>query len=154
MKNRKQRVKTNTTFSTSVLGPLHFNIYLNDLFFILRDVNICNFANGTTSFVCNEALKSVLDKLEGNSELAIFRFENNYMKLNTDKRYVLVSSTKYEHTWAKIVHDKIWETNEVKLLGVAIDNKFKFNSHIANICFRSNQKLSELSRLASEFVNF
>ena len=64
----------------SVLGPLLFDIYLNSLFFFLQDINICNFANDTTSFVCDETLESVLDKLEGNSELAIFRFENNYMK--------------------------------------------------------------------------
>ena len=153
-------MKIDTTFSTwtdlitgvpqeSVLGPLPLNIYLNDPLFILWDVNICNFADDTTFFVWNVALKSVLDKLEGNSELAIFWFENNYMKLNTDKRHVLVSGTKYEHTWPKIVDDKIWETNEVKLLDVVIDNKFKSNSHIENICFKSNQKLNELSRLAS-----
>ena len=46
-----------------------------------------------------------------------------------------------------IVGQKIWESNEVKLLGVTIDNKLKFYSHIANICFKANQKLSVLNRL-------
>ena len=151
-------MKINTTFSTwtdlidsvpqgSILGPLFFNIYLNDLFFFLQDINICNFADDTTPFVCNEILESVLDKLEGNSELAIFWFQNNYMKLNTDKSHLLVSRTKYEHSWAKTGDDKIWESNKVKLLGVTIDNKLKFDSHIANICFKANQKLSVLNRL-------
>ena len=71
-----------------------------------------------------------------------FSFENSYMKLNADKCHFLVSGTKYEHSWAKIGDDKIWESNEVNLLGVAIDNKLKLDSHIANICFKANQKLS------------
>ena len=118
LKNRKQRVKINTTFSTwtdlisgvpqgSVLGSLLFNIYLNDLFFFLQDVNIYNFADDTTLFVCDETLEIVLDKLEGNSELAIFWFENSYMKLTTDKCHLLVSGTKYEHSLAKIGDDKL-----------------------------------------------
>ena len=86
LQNRKQRAKINRTFSSwndlisgiphgSVLGLLQFNIY--DFFFFLKDINICNFADDTTPFVCGERL---LDKLEGNSELVIFWFENNYMK--------------------------------------------------------------------------
>ena len=96
-KNRKQRVKINTTFSTctdliigvpqgSVLGrPLLFNIYLNEFSFFLQDVNIFNFADDITPFFGDETLENVLDKFEGNSELAYFWFGNNYMKINTDK---------------------------------------------------------------------
>ena len=77
----------------------------------------------------------------------MFWFENNNVKLNTDKSHLLVSGTKCEHGWAKIGDDKIFESNKIKLLGVAIDNKLKFDSFIASICFKTNQKLSELSRL-------
>ena len=111
LENRKQRVKINTIFSTwtdlitgvpqeSILGPLVFNIYLNDRF--LKDTNILNFVHDTTPFACDETLESVLDKRGGNSEYAIFWFEENHMKLNTDKCHLLVSGSKYEHSWAKI----------------------------------------------------
>ena len=58
----------------SVLDPQLFNIYLNYLFFFLQDIDLCNFADDTNSLVCDETLESVLEKLEGNSELAIFWF--------------------------------------------------------------------------------
>ena len=37
----------------SVLGPLLFNIYLNDMFLQLADTNVCNFADDTTLYACN-----------------------------------------------------------------------------------------------------
>ena len=39
------------------LGPVLFNIYLNDLFFTLSSVKVCNFADDTTSFVCDPNLE-------------------------------------------------------------------------------------------------
>ena len=36
----------------SILGTLLFNIYLNDLFFLLDYTEVCNFADDTTFFLC------------------------------------------------------------------------------------------------------
>ena len=49
--------------------------------------------------------------------------------------------------------DKIWEDTEVKLLGIAIDNSLKFDTHINNICCKANQKLSFLIRMMN-ILNF
>ena len=44
-------------------------------------------------------------------------------------------------------YDKIWELNNVKLLGVNIDRDLKFNGHMLNICSKANRKLTILSRM-------
>ena len=77
-----------------------FNIYINDIFFALKGVDICNFADNTTPYVCDSNLKSVLETLQHISELAIAWFEMNYMKLNTDKCHLLISGNKIEQMWA------------------------------------------------------
>ena len=78
-----------------VLRPLLFNIHLNDVFFFLKDVGICNFADDTTTCISDKSLENVLKSLE-NSILAIGWFENNYMKLNTDKCHLRVLGYKHE----------------------------------------------------------
>ena len=55
------------------------------LFYLLNDIEICNFADDTTEYVCDFNLELFLEKLQENSELAVTWSEKYYMKLNTDK---------------------------------------------------------------------
>ena len=47
----------------------------------------------------------------------------------------------------------IWESNDVKLLGVTIDRDLKFDKHALKLCSIANQKLSAVSRVAN-FLSF
>ena len=51
----------------------------------LNGVGISNYADDTTLYICDEDLEVVMTKLEKNTEISIFWFESNFMKLNTDK---------------------------------------------------------------------
>ena len=62
--------------------------------------------------------------------------------------HLIVFGTKYEHVWSKVDKDKICQRNNVKLLGVKIDNKLKFDEHITHIFPKANRKLSALTRLS------
>ena len=54
-----------------MLGAILFNIYLNDLFLFLNEIDVSNFANDATPFVCHKNLTELLEILERNSALAI-----------------------------------------------------------------------------------
>ena len=55
----------------SVLGPLLFNIYINDLFYLTEMTGVCNFADDTTFFACDSDLKHLMERLEHDTKLAI-----------------------------------------------------------------------------------
>ena len=94
--NRKQRVKVNGSFSTwtktllgvpqgSVLGPLLFNIYLNDLLMFLEETKVCNYADDTNIYACDPKIEAVIAHLEHDALNLTKWFPNNFMKLNEDK---------------------------------------------------------------------
>ena len=69
------------------------------------------------------------------------------MKLNTDKCHLLISDNKNEQIWTKLDRDIVWESNDVKLLGITLGNNLKFDKHLSNICSKANRKPSALTRV-------
>ena len=73
--SRKQRVKINSTYSSwldvksgvpqgTVLGPLLFNIFVNDIVYAINASEICNFADDNTIHALSHNAESMIAKLE------------------------------------------------------------------------------------------
>ena len=157
LSDRWQRTKINSSFSNweellcgvpqgSVLGPILFNIYINDMFFQFVDAHVCNFADDTTLTACNINMKDLLHELEDNTLSAIIWFENNYMKLNQSKCHFLTCGSQ-EHLWIRVGDERIWESQSEKLLGMIVDKKLSFDLHLRTLCKKVNQKVSALARV-------
>ena len=89
--NRKQRVKINSTHSDcfeilvgvpqgSVLGPLFFNIFINDLFLFIDTGDICNFADDNTLLKCCDNLDEAKSSIENECHLVASWFKTNSLK--------------------------------------------------------------------------
>ena len=129
----------------SVLGPLLFNIYLNDLIWFI-DGDVTNYADDTTPHVCSEFLDSLKLKLENDSENALNWFGINYMKLNTDKCKLIVAGRKDHQVSIKVGNSEIKENKEVDLLGITIDDKLDYSKYLNVQIKKANSKLIAIRR--------
>ena len=91
LKSRKQRVKVNGSYSEwkninhgvpqgSVLGPLLFNIYINNLFMVVSDSMVCNYTDDTATYVSGHIHNEIIRKLENDISILSKWFWDNYMK--------------------------------------------------------------------------
>ena len=73
--NRKQRTRINNSYSTwveivfgvpqrSILGPLLFNIFLTDLFFIANSMDIANYGDDNMPYATANDIDSLIALLE------------------------------------------------------------------------------------------
>ena len=125
LSDRRQRVKVNGTSSTwcyskigvpqgSALGPLLFNIFINDIFYLVNDTEVCNYADDTTLYVGDKNLRTVLAKLEKDTLLLSEWFSDNFMKLNEEKSHLLLFGTKSDGMALSIGASQISESESEK----------------------------------------
>ena len=68
-------------------------------------------------------------------------FRDNLMKVNPDKfQFMFMQPSKYSQQLNELkIENNIIEISEnVKLLGVTIDNRLNFNDHVKMLCVKAN----------------
>ena len=158
---RKQRIKINSNFSSylemfqgvpqgSILRPLLFNLFLCDLVSFAEETDIMSYADDKTPYVCSENIDIALEKLEEVGKVLFEWFSNNFLKANVDKCHLILSTD--EPLTINIDNEVIKNSNNKKLLGINLNNRLGFDTHVANICNRVSRKLHALARV-SKYMN-
>ena len=160
LNRRKQGVKINNTESLfqillsgipqgSILGPILFNIFINDLFLFLEDVDLANFAHDNTIYTANKNIEVLIKLLERESKSAIDWFKMNDMIVNPDKfQAMILRPDKKENKFQLNINDSIISSEDsVTLLGIEIDSKLNFKNHVSKICRKAGRQLNAISRI-------
>ena len=161
LKRRVQCVKINEICSTSktllsgipqgsIMGPILFNIFLNDMITVINKTDIYNFADDNTLSVIAENRDKILNVLCQESELAVNWFKENSMIVNPDKFQSMILDKQDKNNISSelnISGNKIKTKESVKLLGISIDNQLKFDTHVSNLCKQASMQLNAISRL-------
>ena len=66
------------------------------------------------------------------------------MVLNQDKYNFLFSGRIYEKLFVNVGETKIWESKQLKLLGILIDSDFKFDEYVFSLCKKAGKNLTTL----------
>ena len=138
----------------SILGPILFNIFLNDIIDIFEKTDPNNFADDNTLSAFAKNLSTLIEKLEHDSDKAIKWFTDNHMIANPDKFKAIIIQKDRKDTSGiklKINNKEISSEREVTLLGVDIDNKLSFDPHISILCKKASNILNALKR-ESKFI--
>ena len=80
----------------SVLGPLLFNIVMNDIFHMNLDCNISNCADDTTLYSCRSSIDIVITEVENTLTTILTWYDKNRMVANpAELRMMFLGKSRY-----------------------------------------------------------
>ena len=159
LSNRFQRTKVGSFYSDwlkvllgvpqgSILGPLLFNIFINDMFLFIEKSDICNFADDNTLYSCSKSIAEILEPLKHDIISLLAWFKSNQLVANPDKFQLMFLGIPKSAEYDLLLYGhRIKPSDHVKLLGITIDNKLKFDLHVNNLCTAANRKINCLYRI-------
>ena len=135
----------------SILGPLLFILFINDLCYLKIQSKLVLFADDITVYCQSDSIPSTEAILSEDLDKICSWFENNRLIINWKKTNGMLFSRLSTNMvssnfYLQIRGNRISFVETFKLLGVKIDRELKFDEHVINICKKVNQKSAIISK--------
>ena len=121
-----------------ILGPLLFLLYINDIYKISSKLSYILFADDTNIFVKGKSLPDVCKIINSELEYLNKWLQANKLSLNVSKTNCMILSSSgkiFDKMKCKININgpELIFVNETKFLGIIVDNKLSWKSHINHV---------------------
>jgi hypothetical protein len=134
----------------SVLGPLFFLIFINDMVSYLDSFNCTLFADDTTLSKTNEKLDLLLNDFYRSIQKLIDWCKFNRLDINWKKTKIMFVTNKRNIILPNeilIDNNQVEVVDSFKLLGITIDNKLNFLEYVGELKKNINKRLFSIKRL-------
>ena len=131
----------------SLLGPLLFNIYINDLNLQVTNSSLRLYADDTTEYA-SDASPPVLEYII-NSDLHILStwLRQNYLQINASKTQAMaIGPASYRYNFS-VDNNEVDANDTLKILGVTLDRRLNFVAHVSEQVKKACAKASALRRI-------
>lgn len=139
----------------SVLGPLLFIVYINDINTAIKHCNINLFADDALLTISTKNLEDAVTKINEDLHTLSLWLAHNKLKLNTSKTKYMTIGKKTTSNTEHIIHinnEGIERVHSFKYLGIIIDTKLTFHEHVQHIVKQTAKKIGVLYRASKNLT--
>ena len=139
----------------SILGPLLFILYVNDLAFMKNhypNFYLTLFADDTAALQISQNTNSLNHEMSTNLEEVSDWFASNKLTLNVKKTELLAPGQAPEQTNILLQGTKLNPVEHAKYLGVQLDNRLNFNIHVIQLA-KKMKKINYMLDSTKSYLN-
>ena len=131
----------------SILGPLLFNVFMNDMFLFMKNCNFYNYADDNFVSHSSPDVNVILSKLKNDCHISLKWLDDNGMKANPSKFKFMIMSSEYIEPQELMICDDVFlqSQSDIKVLWVTFDHRLTFNEHIRVCTLKAARQLNALS---------
>ena len=127
----------------SILGPLLFLLYINDLNQAIKSCKVHHFADDTNLLCLGNSIKKLSKQVNADLKHLVNWLNANKISLNVKKTEMVIFKSKQKKLEGdlkiKLCGKRLYPTKSVKYLGVKIDTNLTSPHHINNLSIKLNR---------------